>query len=231
MRNSKILSIVLVLVFTMLYNLNAMAVSTLGYTYPDVYIQDKFVDFESCKVAYFDNELCMPVRETFKLLGAEVLNSSEGENNGTEQGSPNDVWTAYFHNLDIQFSMSDGSISYKLNGEDKKIDDCVRCLGNYMYVKLSAMENFVDVNYDNLEKHNKISLRDYTPQTVEYKNKQWSKGSANPVDIKGKGEVLFYTENGLEVRKVRKYILWFIPWGYNLYVQDISGDKYIKYVK
>lgn len=190
-----------------------------GNTFPDIYVQGTKMEMASTPIKYIDNELYVPAREVMEAVGADVQwNEDKCE---TE---------IKFHNYKITLSGSKGSMEYTLGNESNTVDKSVVYVGNYNYIKLNSMESMLDINYDEYGRSNKISIRDYVPSSIEYKKKSFGKTNSEPVEL-SKGKTVGYTKNGLEIKRINRYFLWFIPIGYRIYVQTLDNYKYVEFTK
>lgn len=200
---------------------NVSAANINGNTFPDIYVQDRIMEMTSTPIKYIDNELYIPAREVLEAMNANVV--WNGDKCETQ---------IKFHNYSIKLSGKSGSMEYTLGDESKTVNNCVTYVGNYNYIKLKELEFMLDINYDKYETNNKISIRDYVPSSIEYKGKTFSKTESDSgVEYYAPGKIVGYTKNGLEIRKKNKYILWIIPFGYKIYVQELNNEEYRLFTK
>lgn len=214
-----ILAYILVLALIICDNEVALCKNIDGNTFPDIYVQNMKLEMKSTPVKYFNNELYVPAREVFEALGAEVV--------WNQDSCTTDI---RFHSYSIKMDGNSHTMSTYIDKNNTDDEGCVVYMGNYNYVKLSSLENILDINYDRLNTNNKISIRDYVPVSIEYKGKTYSKTDSEPVELNS-GKVVGYTKNGLKIVKVNRYILWIIPIGYKIYVQTLNEDEYINFTK
>ena len=215
----RLISSVIAVCVTLTAYCSAYALNLSGANYPDVYILDRIMNWTSTMPIYDESELYLPSRETMEALGSTV----EWDNGSV---------TISFHNIELKLDIQSQKLYCISPYETTEIEDSVIQRGNFTYIRMSALQGIVDIVETDVEHGNKVSLRDYVPSEITYKNKTWSKGSSQSVSLDGKKTtVVGMTVNGLEIHKLQKYILWIIPWGYEIYVQDTDNKQFVKFIK
>lgn len=228
--------------------INVGAYNLDGYSYPRVFINGRYNEEISTMVRYDGDTICVPMEITISALGGkeevkeqnDISTEENGEQNGTNEGvdGTNEVAVENvnmhefsFHLLSLKMDVDSGKIEVSSPLSSYDIESGVLWIGGAEYIKLTALDSTLTVDYSNFEKKNKINIRDVMPSSIEYDGKTWNKTSDSKTELGTKAELVDTTKNGLGIYKVRKYILWIIPFGHEVYMCSTNNETYYRYNK